>query len=69
MLVEEQMKKAPSEALSALHKELLYRYDFNNRGVWGLAVGDLHMRGSTGNERGFLPYQRLHFSRLCSFKS
>ncbi|MBQ4566047.1 MAG: phosphate acyltransferase PlsX [Oscillospiraceae bacterium] len=31
-LVEEQMKKAPSEALSALHKELLYRYDFNNRG-------------------------------------
>ena len=31
-LVEAQMKKAPSEALSALHKELLYRYDFNNRG-------------------------------------
>lgn len=31
-LVEEQMKLAPSEALSALHKELLYRYDFNNRG-------------------------------------
>lgn len=31
-LVEEQMKKAPSDALSALHKELLYRYDFNNRG-------------------------------------
>lgn len=31
-LVEEQMKKAPSEALSALHKELLARYDFNNRG-------------------------------------
>lgn len=31
-LVEEQMKKAPSEALSALYGELLARYDFNNRG-------------------------------------
>lgn len=31
-MVEEQMKKAPSEALSALHEELLARYDFNNRG-------------------------------------
>lgn len=31
-LVEEQMKLAPSEALSQLHSQLLYRYDFNNRG-------------------------------------
>lgn len=31
-LVEEQMKLAPSEALTKLHKELLLRYEFNNRG-------------------------------------
>lgn len=31
-LVAEQMKLAPSEALTALHRELTYRYDFNNRG-------------------------------------
>lgn len=31
-LVEEQMKLAPSEALTKLREELLLRYDFNNRG-------------------------------------
>ena len=31
-LVEEQMKLDPSEALTKLHKELLLRYEFNNRG-------------------------------------